>query len=48
MLVEMLEAGAMPCLKLLQLKDNSGIRDAAAKEALTAVCRERGVKVEFV
>ena len=45
MLVEMLEAGAMPCLKQLVLYENSGIRDAAAKEALEAAGRERGVTV---
>ena len=49
MLVEMLEAGAMPCLKKLYLGGNSGclcgIRDAAAKEALKVACEERGVDV---
>ena len=50
MLVEMLEAGAMPCLKELYLNENSEIyriRDAAATEALKAACRERGVEVYF-
>ena len=47
MLVELLEAGAVPCLKELYLWGNSGIRDAAAKGALKAACKERGVKVEF-
>ena len=46
-LVEMLEAGAMPCLKVLHLFDNYDIRDAAAKEALKAAGRERGVYVNF-
>ena len=45
MLVEMLEAGAMPCLKKLWLSGNSGISDAAAKETLKAACLERGVMV---
>ena len=44
-LVEMLKAGAVPCLKELYLTSNSGIRDAAAKGALKAAGRERGVDV---
>ena len=43
-LVEMLKAGAVPCLKILDLEYN-GISDAAAKEALRAAGRERGVTV---
>ena len=46
-LVEMLKAGAVPCLKELYLGANRGISDAAAKEAFKAACEERGVKVEF-
>ena len=44
-LVEMLKAGAMPCLKELWLVGDSGIGDAAAKEALRAAGKERGVTV---
>ena len=44
-LVEMLKAGAVPCLKKLWLHNNSGTRDAAAKEALKAAGEERGVNV---
>ena len=47
MLVEMLEAGAVPCLTNLYLTGNSGISDAAAKEALEAAGKERGVELWF-
>ena len=47
MLVEMLKAGAVPCLEYIGLGGNSGIRDAAAKEALEAAGEERGVDVYF-
>ena len=48
MLVEMLEAGAVPCLKALDLRYNNGIsRDSAAKKALKAAGEERGVEVQF-
>ena len=46
-LVEMLEAGVLPCLEKLWLDFNSGLRDVAAKEALKAACDERGVTVGF-
>ena len=46
-LVEMLEVGAVPCLKNLFLDGNSGISDAAAQEALKAACEERGVTVRM-
>ena len=58
-LVEMLKAGAMPCLNRLWLMDNIsrdatgvswvvGMRDSAAKKALEAAAKERGVKVRYV
>ena len=47
-LVEMLKAGAVPCLKELGLGFNSGISgDSAAKKALKAAGKERGVVVSF-
>ena len=46
MLVEMLEAGAMPCLKKLYLDNNFEINDiSVAKELLKAAGKERGVNV---
>ena len=41
-LVEMLKAGAVPCLEVLWLRGNSGISDGAAKKALKAACEEKG------
>ena len=46
-LVKMLEAGALPCLKELYLHDNSGISDAAAMEALKTAGKNRRVAVMF-
>ena len=47
-LVEVLEAGAVPCLKELYLGGNSGIsRDLVAKEPLKSACEERCVYVGF-
>ena len=47
-LVEMLKAGAVPCLgEELYLDGNSEIGDEAAKEALKAAGKERGVEVYF-
>ena len=45
-LVEMLKAGAVPCLEALELIGNSGIGDEAAK-ALKAAGEERGVRGYF-